>query len=173
MALPPGCEGAHTPEFYEKTLRDILDAEVPYDSVCFKDASGTATPRVVYETIKRARKMLPEGTQISYHTHDTAGTAVACNLAALDAGADLIDLSMKPCSGGTCQPDILTMWHALRGSDYELDVDIDKVLVAEDVFVDCMKDYFLPPEAIACRTSYSLVSNAWWCFDCKYSDDAR
>ncbi len=149
MALPPGCEGAHTPEFYEKTLRDILDAEVPYDSVCFKDASGTATPRVVYETIKRARKMLPEGTAISYHTHDTAGTAVACNLAALDAGADLIDLSMKPCSGGTCQPDILTMWHALRGTEYELDVDIDKVLKAEDVFVDCMKDYFLPPEATA------------------------
>ncbi len=149
MELPPGCEGAHTAEFYEDKLKQILEAEIPFDSVCFKDASGTAVPSKVFETIKRARKMLPEGTEIHFHTHDTAGTAVAANMAALDAGADLIDLSMKPCSGGTCQPDILTMWHALRGSEYELDVDIDKILVAEDVFQDCMKDYFLPPEAVA------------------------
>ncbi|PID56317.1 MAG: biotin attachment protein [Ignavibacteriae bacterium] len=149
MELPPDCSGAHTPEFYEETLRKILEADIPFDSVCFKDASGTAVPSKVYETVKRARKLLPEGTEIHFHTHDTAGTAIAANLAALDAGADLIDLSMKPCSGGTCQPDILTMWHALRGSEYELDVDVDKILVAEDVFQDCMKDYFLPPEAVA------------------------
>lgn len=149
MELPPGCSGAHDADFYEKTLRDILDAGIPYDSVCFKDASGTAVPSKVYETIKRARKMLPEGTEISFHTHDTAGTAVAAYTAALNAGVDLIDLSLKPCSGGTCQPDVLTMWHALRGTEFDLDVDIDKILKAEDVFVDCMKDYFLPPEATA------------------------
>ena len=44
MELPPGCEGAHDPDFYERTLREILDAGIPYDSVCFKDASGTAVP---------------------------------------------------------------------------------------------------------------------------------
>jgi len=149
MELPPGCTGAHDADFYEKTLRAILDAGIPYDSVCFKDASGTAVPSKVYETIKRARKILPEGTQISFHTHDTAGTAVTSYTAALNAGVDLIDLSLKPCSGGTCQPDVLTMWHALRGTEFELDVNIDKILKAEDVFVDCMKDYFLPPEATA------------------------
>ncbi len=59
MELPPGCSGAHDAAFYEKTLRQILDAEIPYDSVCFKDASGTSTPAKVYETIKAAKKMLP------------------------------------------------------------------------------------------------------------------
>jgi pyruvate carboxylase subunit B len=147
MELPPGCEGAHDADFYEMTLRAILDAEIPYDSVCFKDASGTAVPSKVHETIKRARKMLPEGTFIHYHTHETAGISVQGNMAALDAGADAIDLSMAPCSGGTCQPDILVMWHALRGTDYTLDVDIEKVRDAEEVFKDCMSDYFLPPEA--------------------------
>ncbi|MBN2803312.1 MAG: biotin attachment protein [Deltaproteobacteria bacterium] len=147
MALPPGCEGAHDPAFYEKTLRQILDAGIPYDSVCFKDASGTAVPSVVYETIKRARKMLPAGTLIHFHTHETAGIGVMGYKAALDAGADAIDLSLAPASGGTCQPDVATMWHALRGTDYDLGVDIDKVLEAENVFKECMKDYFLPPEA--------------------------
>jgi pyruvate carboxylase subunit B len=149
MELPPGCSGAHDADFYEMTLRKIIDAEIPFDSVCFKDASGTAVPSKVFETIKRARAMLPEGTFIHFHTHETAGISVAANMAALDAGANAIDLSMAPCSGGTCQPDILVMWHALRGSTYALDIDIDKIREAEEVFKDCMRDYFLPPEATA------------------------
>ncbi|QDU96291.1 biotin/lipoyl-containing protein [Lignipirellula cremea] len=149
MELPPGCEGAHDPDFYEMTLAEILAADIPYDAVCFKDASGTAVPSKVYETIRRARKMLPPEAYIHFHTHETAGVSVLANKAALDAGANAIDLSMAPCSGGTCQPDILVMWHALRGSEYELDVDIDKVRAAEEVFKDCMSDYFLPPEATA------------------------
>ncbi|HEY5701099.1 MAG TPA: biotin attachment protein, partial [Gammaproteobacteria bacterium] len=149
MELPPGCSGAHDADFYEKTLRDILDADIPYDSVCFKDASGTAVPSKVYETIKRARRILPEGTFIHFHTHETAGIGVAANMAALNAGADAIDLSLAPCSGGTCQPDLIVMWHALRGSEFDLDIDIDKVREAEEVFKACMADYFLPPEAVA------------------------
>jgi pyruvate carboxylase subunit B len=147
MELPPGCTGAHTPEFYEMTLRSILDANIPFDSVCFKDASGTAVPSKVHETIKRARKMLPAGTMIHFHTHETAGISVQGYMAALEAGADAIDLSMAPASGGTCQPDIATMWHALRGTRYDLGIDIDKVMEAEEVFKECMRDYFVPPEA--------------------------
>jgi len=149
MELPPGCSGAHDSAFYIDTLRQILDAGIPYDSVCFKDASGTAVPSKVYETISEARAMLPEDTFIHFHTHETAGIGVAANLAAIDAGADAIDLSMAPCSGGTCQPDIIVMWHALRGSNFDLDIDIDKVRDAEEVFKECMADYFLPPEAVA------------------------
>ncbi len=147
MALPPGCEGAHDADFYEKTLRQILDAGIPYDSVCFKDASGTATPAVIHESIRRARNMLPEGTRIAFHTHDTAGTGVLCYQAAIDAGADQIDLSMAPVSGGTSQPDVISMWHALRGTNYDLGIDIDKMIVAQDVLRDCMKEYFVPPES--------------------------
>ena len=149
MELPPGCTGAHDAAFYASTLQQILDAEIPFDAVCFKDASGTAVPSKVYETIAAARKMLPSDAFIHFHTHETAGVSVLANKAALDAGANAIDLSMAPCSGGTCQPDILVMWHALRGSDYELDLDVEKVREAEEVFKECMSDYFLPPEATA------------------------
>ena len=149
MQLPPGCTGAHDPDFYAATLQKILDADIPFDSVCFKDASGTSVPSTVYEAISRARKMLPADAYIHFHTHETAGASVLAYKAALDAGADAIDLSMAPCSGGTCQPDIIVMWHALRGSDYALDVDIEKVREAEEVFKECMAEYFLPPEAVA------------------------
>ena len=149
MELPPGCSGAHDAEFYTETLRKVLDADIPFDSVCFKDASGTAVPSKVYDSVKAARKLLPEGTWIHYHTHDTAGIAVAAYQAALEAGADAIDLAFAPVSGGTSQPDILVMWHALRGTDYDLDIDPDGVREAAEILKEGMKEYFLPPEAVA------------------------
>ncbi len=147
MSLPPKTTGAHDPDFYEKVLRQILDAGIQFDSLCFKDASGTSTPKTVYETVRRARRLLGDKITIVMHSHDTAGVCVQQYMSALDAGANQLDLSMQPVSGGTCQPDIITMWHALRGTDYDLGVDIHKIQEAETVFQNCMKDYFLPPEA--------------------------
>jgi pyruvate carboxylase subunit B len=148
MDLPPGCVGAHDGAFYEKTLRDILDSGIPYDSICFKDASGTSSPQKVYETIKMARRLVPEGTHLRLHTHETAGVSVACYMAALDAGVDGIDLAAAPVSGGTSQPDILTMLHAVKGKDFDLGgLELEKILKYEDVLTDCLKDYFMPPEA--------------------------
>ena len=146
MALPPGCKGAHDAEFYAKVLKQIMD-NVEYDSVCFKDASGTTTPQVVYDTVKEARKLLGSDIRIQVHSHETAGIGALQYKAAIEAGADYIDLSLAPVSGGTCQTDLIVMWHALRGTDYYFDIDIDKIRDAEEVFKDCMKDYFLPPES--------------------------
>ncbi|MDD3462443.1 MAG: biotin attachment protein [Sulfurospirillaceae bacterium] len=148
MDLPPGCVGAHDVAFYEKTLRDILDSGIPYSSICFKDASGTSSPQKVYDTIKMAKKLLPEGTHVRLHTHETAGVSVACYLAALEAGADGIDMAASPVSGGTSQPDILTMLHAVKGKNYDLGgLELEKILKYEEVLQDCLKDYFMPPEA--------------------------
>jgi pyruvate carboxylase subunit B len=147
MELPPGCVGSQNVAFYEKTLRDIIDSGLPYSSVCFKDASGTSIPKKVYETIKMAKRILPADIPVRFHTHETAGISVHCYMAAIEAGADAIDLSMIPVSGGTGQPDILTMMHALKGMEYDLGFDNNKIRKVEALFKNCMKDYFIPPEA--------------------------
>ncbi|WP_368031539.1 biotin/lipoyl-containing protein [Arcobacter sp. s6] len=148
MDLPPGCFGAHDVPFYEKTLRQILDSGLPFDSICFKDASGTSSPQKIYETIAMARNLVGYDTHIRLHTHETAGVSVACYLAALDAGANGIDLAASPVSGGTSQPDILTMLHAVKGKNYDLGgLEIDKILKYQDTLGKCLKDYFIPPEA--------------------------
>ncbi|EIA7158740.1 biotin/lipoyl-binding protein [Campylobacter upsaliensis] len=147
MDLPPNCSGAHDVPFYEKILREILSAEIPFSSFCFKDASGTSNPEKIYQTIKMARSILPSETHIRLHTHETAGVSIACYLAALKAGADGIDLAASPVSGGTSQPDILTMMHAIKGKNYDFGLDLEKILKYEEVFRECMADYFLPPES--------------------------
>ncbi|EAJ0879738.1 biotin/lipoyl-binding protein [Campylobacter upsaliensis] len=147
MDLPPNCSGAHDVAFYEKILREILSAEIPFSSLCFKDASGTSNPEKIYQTIKMARSILPSETHIRLHTHETAGVSIACYLAALEAGADGIDLAASPVSGGTSQPDILTMMHTIKGKNYDFGLDLEKILKYEEVFKECMADYFLPPES--------------------------
>ena len=149
MELPFGCEGAHDVAFYERVLRNILDSGLPFDSLAFKDASGTSNPRKVYATVKMAREILGSDAHIRFHSHETAGTGLAAYLAALDGGADGIDLSMKPVSGGTAQPDIISMWHALKGTDYDLGLDIKKIMETEEIFKDCMKDYTISPISLA------------------------
>jgi pyruvate carboxylase subunit B len=148
MDLPPGCKGAHNVDFYEMTLRNILDSGINFDSVCFKDASGTANPHKVYETISMARKLLGDSVHLRLHTHETAGVSVAAYLAALEAGANGIDMAASPVSGGTSQPDILTMLHATKGTNYNLgDLKLDKILKYEERLKECLSDYMVPPEA--------------------------
>ena len=150
MGLAPNLNEsyAHTPQFYIDRLKEILASDIPFDSVAFKDASGTSTPATVYETIKMARALIGNDKEIQFHTHDTAGMAVSCNMAAIEAGADVIDLAMAPLSGGTCEADILTMYQRLRGTDYTLDIDPEKILSVEKIFKDCLKNYFMPPESM-------------------------
>ncbi len=150
MGLAPNLHEpyAHTPQFYIDRLKEILASDIPFDSLAFKDASGTSTPATVYETIKMARALLGNDKEIQFHTHDTAGMAVSCNMAAIEAGADVIDLAMAPLSGGTCEADILTMYQRLRGTDYTLDIDPERILGVEKIFKECLKNYFMPPESM-------------------------
>ncbi|MEA2011669.1 MAG: biotin/lipoyl-containing protein [Verrucomicrobiota bacterium] len=149
MSLPPGIKDSysHSADFYIDKLKEILASDIPYDSVCFKDASGTSTPDTVYKTIKAAKKLLGNKVPLQFHTHCTAGVAVAAYIAAANAGVDIIDLAMDPVSGGTGQPDILTMEHAFRHTKFTLGIDMGKIIEVEELFAERLSEYFIPPEA--------------------------
>ncbi|WP_462136991.1 biotin/lipoyl-containing protein [Candidatus Mycalebacterium sp.] len=156
MELPPGCEGAHDSEFYIKKVREILDSGLPFDSICFKDASGTSNPRKVYDTVKGAREIVGKDTVLWVHTHETAAQGVVQYTAAIEAGCDGICVARAPVSGGTAQPDIISMCGALKGTDFTLDVDMKKILEANAVFKECMADYYFPPEALGISSEVLL-----------------
>ncbi|MFC1771282.1 biotin/lipoyl-containing protein, partial [Candidatus Margulisiibacteriota bacterium] len=147
MQLAEDQPGLHDAGYYLELLKDLLKRDIPFSSLCFKDATGTVNPSRIHEIIKAAKELLPADIPLGFHTHETAGISVASYLAAIEGGVDRIDLSMVPASGGTSQPDILTMIHALRGTDFDLGLDEKKILKAEEVFKECMKEYFLPPES--------------------------
>ena len=151
MGLPPKFQSspAHSAEYYINVVKQIIEAKIPFDSIAFKDASGTAVPSIVYDAVRATKKLVSADTTIHFHTHETAGLSVIANKAAIEAGADFVDLSLSPVSGGTSNTDVLVMWNALRGSGYEIDIDPEKIRKVENVLNECLREYFLPPEAMA------------------------
>ena len=145
MGLPFHSDKVHTAEFYINIGRQLLESDLHIDSICLKDASGTTTPKVIYDTAVGLRKLMPPEMPLWMHTHDTASTAVACYMAAIDGGADGIDLSSRPMASGTVQPDVRSMAHALKGTGYELDVDPTIMTTIENMLGELMNEYDFNP----------------------------
>jgi len=83
------------------------------DSLGIKDMSGILQPRIAYSLVKELKTKV--GIPIALHTHDTAGLGAACYLAAIDAGADSVEVSIVPFANGTSQPDTQRMLALLEG----------------------------------------------------------
>jgi pyruvate carboxylase subunit B len=145
MGLPFKDDTVHTAEFYINIIQKLLDKGVHIDSVCMKDASGTTDPRTCYETAKGLKKILPPEVILWQHTHDTASMAVSCYMAGIEGGVDGIDLSVRPMASGTVQPDVRSMWHALKGTGYSLDIDHTKMDEIENMLNEGLKEYDFNP----------------------------
>lgn len=145
MGLPFADPVVHTAEFYVDTIRQVMARGVTFHSVCMKDASGTTDPRTCYETAAGLRKILPPEVLLWQHTHDTASLAVSQYLAGLEGGVDGIDLSVRPMASGTVQPDVRSMWHALKGTGFTLDIDVSRMDELEQVLADGLKEYDFDP----------------------------
>ena len=145
MGLPFKSEKVHTPEFYIDIGRRLLKSDVQIDSLCLKDASGTTDPNTIFETVKGLKKIMPKDMILWQHTHDTASTAVSCYMAGIEAGVDGVDLSIRPMASGTVQPDVRSLAHGLKGTGFELDVDVTKIHEIEELLNEGLKDYNFNP----------------------------
>jgi pyruvate carboxylase len=93
-----------------------------------KDMAGLLKPQAAKILISTIRKRYPD-LVIHVHTHDTAGTGVASMLAAVKAGADVVDLAIDSMSGLTSQPSLGAFVAGLQGTDLDTKLDMDKLQV--------------------------------------------
>ena len=105
-------ETTYTLDYYAKMARELKAEGAHF--IALKDMAGLLKPQAAKELIPvlKAETGLP----IHFHTHDTSGGALATQLAAAEAGADIIDAAMDPMSGGTSQPNLGTFQEMLRGT---------------------------------------------------------
>jgi len=145
MGLPFHSDTVHTAEFYIDIGKRVLESGIHVDSICLKDASGTTDPMTIYKAAVGLRKIMPPEMPLWMHTHDTASTAVSCYQAAIHGGCDGVDVSIRPMASGTVQPDGRSLAHALKGTGYELDMDVSKFPEIEALLEEGMKDYDFNP----------------------------
>jgi len=145
MGLPFKSDSVHTAEFYIDVGKQLLEGDVQIDSICLKDASGTTDPKTIYDTAVGLKKIMPPGMPLWMHTHDTASIAVACYMAGIHGGVDGVDCSVRPMASGTVQPDIRSVAHALKGTGYSLDINVDAMTEIESLLEEGLKDYDFNP----------------------------
>ena len=110
------------------------------DSLCIKDMAGVLTPAAARELvggIKQATSI-----PLEVHTHGTAGIAQMTLLAAVDAGADVIDTCSSPFAEGTSQPATESLAIALDELGYDTGLDLDALEAVARHFAP-VRDRFL------------------------------
>ncbi len=87
--------------------------------------AGLLKPQAAKLLISTLRDRHPD-IPIHVHTHDTSGTGVASMLAAVEAGADVVDVAVDSMSGLTSQPSMGAIIASLERS--ELDTGRQRML---------------------------------------------
>ncbi len=113
-------------EYYKDLAGQLQEANIHI--LCIKDMGGLLTPDSASRLVGELKTQT--GLPIHFHTHDTSGIAAASVLAAVKAGADIVDLAMDSVSGVTSQPNLGSVIRALK-DDEDRDTGIDSAAVRE------------------------------------------
>lgn len=114
----------HTLELFAKQARDMADMGA--DSICIKDMAGLLSPVAAASLVKAIKKKVDLPVQI--HSHYTSGMAAMTYLAALEAGADVVDCAISPFAMGTSQPATEAIIAALAGGPLDTGLSLEKLL---------------------------------------------
>ena len=127
-----GLKVRYTPEdtvrsSMEKVLRvSNAAAEAGADRISVADTTGHMTPARMFDFITTLRAGLPGGTAVGVHCHNDLGMAVANSFAAVEAGAEVVDVTVNGLGERTGIAPLAEMAVALRlklggGASWRLD----------------------------------------------------
>ncbi|MGZ8192691.1 MAG: sodium-extruding oxaloacetate decarboxylase subunit alpha [Methylobacter sp.] len=114
-------------------------ANLGCDSIAIKDMAGLLTPYATSELVKALKDAVD--LPLHLHSHATSGLAEMCQLKAIEAGCQHIDTALSSWSGGTSHPPTESMVIALRGTDYDTGLDLNKLQEANSYFAEIRKKY--------------------------------
>ena len=126
-----GCpfEGAVDPEHVLGIARELVAAG--FDEVVFADTIGVGVPRQVRQLVGAGTGL---GVPVGAHLHNTRNTGFANALAALEAGATVLDASVggiggcpfaPRATGNICTEDLVYLLH---GEGVETGIDLDALI---------------------------------------------
>lgn len=156
----------HTVAYYTQLAQQF--SEMGADSICIKDMAGILTPKVARELVTEIKKVID--VPLNIHTHSTSGIAQMTYLAAVEAGADMIDCAISPFAEGTSQPATEAIALALEELGYHSHLNIEKLEEIADYFKGVRDKYlasgeldakmmFSDPKALIYQVPGGMLSN--------------
>jgi len=110
------------------------------DSVCIKDMAGMISPKRAYDIIKGTKEAgvnLP----MDLHSHYTSGMTGMAYQRAVEAGADILDTSISPISGGTAAPATESVVAAFQGTEWDTKYDLELLIECRTYFLKIWEKY--------------------------------
>ncbi|MBQ7572640.1 MAG: oxaloacetate decarboxylase subunit alpha [Clostridia bacterium] len=127
----------HTNDKFVELAKQLEDMGA--DSICIKDMSGLLLPYTAYDLVSKMKQAVKVPIQL--HTHYTSGVASMTYLKAIEAGVDVIDCAISPMAMGTSQPPTEPMVAALKGTEYDTGLDLDKLTEITEYFAPLRQKY--------------------------------
>lgn len=150
----------HTVRSFTAMAKELV--ELGCDSIAIKDMAGLITPVEAGRLVAAVRKAtdLP----VAFHTHCTSGMGPMAALAAVDAGAEIVDTAISPFAWGASQPPTESMVAALAGGRQETGLDLKLLSQIKDRFEALMEKYepYLEPRALRTDTNVSTYQIPEW-----------
>jgi pyruvate carboxylase subunit B len=95
------------------------------DSLCIKDMAGLISPEDAFILIQALKKALRIPVQL--HTHYTSGMASMSYLKAIEAGVDILDVTLAPFALRSSLPAIEPLVAALKGTARDSGLDLNQL----------------------------------------------
>lgn len=127
----------HTAELFVKQAEQLRDMGA--DSIAIKDMAGLLTPYGTYELVSEIKSAVD--LPLTIHSHATSGLAPLCQLKAIEAGADRIDTAISSFANGTSHPATEYQVAALKDTDFDTGLDLEKLTEIGDYFREVRKKY--------------------------------
>ncbi len=109
------------------------------DSIVIKDMAGLLTPYSTSELFKALLDVLD--IPLHLHSHSTAGLAAMCQLKAIEAGCRHIDTAISAFAEGTSHPTTESMVAALKGTQYDSQLNLPDLQEIGCYFYQVRKKY--------------------------------
>ena len=109
------------------------------DSICLKDMGGLMAPYDAHDLVTALKPILKVPLQL--HTHYTSGLASMTVLKAIEAGIDTVDACLAPLALRTAQPAVEPIVVALKGTDRDSGLDMDRLVGMGDYLESMLPKY--------------------------------
>src|SRR5438874_11945661 len=93
--------------------------------IVIKDTSGLLSPQATWELVTALRAMVK--VPIDVHSHCSSGMAPMAYMAAVEAGAEILDVAISPLAWGASQPAAESVVAALEGGEFDTGLDLEKM----------------------------------------------
>ena len=127
----------YTLDYYVKMAKELEHRGA--HMLAIKDMSGLLKPYAAKKLVSTLKQEI--GIPIQLHTHDTTGNQVAALLLAAEAGVDVVDCAISSMAGMTSQPSLNAVVAAMKDTDRDTGLDLDRLQTLTDYWEDVRKRY--------------------------------